>query len=468
MSDGWKNVLIIVITLILGYLITLLPFPENFSREAVLMLSIAFIAVVFWITECIPIYITAIVIMFLQGVLGIQPIGDVLGYIASPVNTIVLAGFVIAAAFSTYDLDTRFSLHVISIMGNKTRNLALGAMLSTALLSMWIANTAAAAIMVPIGVGILEIESREKRQDSNLGKVMLIGIGYAAHIGGIGTPAGTTVAPITIAFLEDMAGIHITFLEWMLRGVPVVILLTPLAWFILSFVIYPLKNEKIGGGREVVSNQLQRLGGLKSGQKHVIFLFFVSILLWVADSFLPLLDDWLYIASLIIVFMFLAPVIGVISWEEAEEEIGWGVFILVGGGLALGSGLEKTGIISMVGGFLANILVNSPFILIILAIGLLSAISITLLSSVTATASTVVPIAITLALSFGMDVSQFAMVSAFGASLAFLLPITPPNAISYKHDYFDSYDMTRAGVPAVILAVLVIGAVFGLLHIVSI
>lgn len=463
MTAEKEKLLTIIITLVLGYLITLLPFPEVFSGEAILMLSIAFIGVVFWITECIPIYVTALVIMFLQGVLGIQPIGDVLGYIATPVNTIVLAGFVIAAAFSRYNLDTRFSLQVISVMGKKARNLVLGAMISTAMLSMWIANTAAAAIMVPIGVGILEIESRERRANSNLGKVMMIGIGYAAHIGGIGTPAGTTVAPITIAFLEDIAGIHINFLEWMLRGVPVVILLVPLAWFILSYLVYPLQKKEIGGGREVVTEQLQELGTLTSKQKHVIFLFILSIFLWVADSFLPLMEDWLYLASLIIVFMFLAPIIGVINWKDAQKEIGWGVFILVGGGLALGSGLEKTGVINIAGGFLAEILVNSPLILIITVIGLLSAISITLLSSVTATSSTIVPIAITLAIRFGMDVSLFAMVSAFGASLAFLLPITPPNAISYKHGYFDSYEMTKAGVPTVIFSVIVIGAVFSLI-----
>lgn len=464
LTEDRKKFLIIILTLVIAYIITILPFPEVFSGEAKIMIAITVIGAVFWITECIPIAMTALVIMVLQGLLGIQPIGEALSYIATPVNSLIFAGFIIASAFSKYDIDKRVSLKVISLMGEKTDKLILGIMAATAFLSMWISNTASTAIMIPIALGIINMEDIKKGK-SNLGKAMLIGIAYAANVGGMGTPAGTPASSITVVFLNDMADIQVTFLEWMMRAVPIVIVIVPLIWLILCYVIFPLKIKKIKGGSKEVEKKLKNLGALTNKQKHVFLLFFTAVFLWIADSFFPLISGWIYIASVFIILLFLAPVIGVVKWKEVKNEIGWGVFILVGGGLSLGSGLTKVGIIEIIADFLSKYLVDFNVVLVVSFLAIVTAFSITLFSSLTATSSTFVPIAITLAVQFGMSETLLGMAAGLGACLAFLLPAnTPPNAISYSYGYYKTYEMTKAGVPITIVSVVILSILINLLR----
>jgi len=456
LSDNKKKLFTIIITLFIAFFITYLPFHNVFSQDAIIMLAIAFIGAVFWITECIPIPLTALVIIVLQGVFGIQHIGDAISFIATPVNSLIFAGYVIATAFSKYDLDKRVSLEIISLMGEKTSKLILGIMISTAFLSMWISNTAATAIMIPISLGIISMENINKGE-SNLGKTMMLGIAYSANVGGMGTPAGTPASSITVAFLDDMAGIQISFLDWMIRAVPVVIFIIPLIWFVLCYIIYPLEIKRISGGVKKVKRELEEMGNLSFKQKHVFILFALSIVLWVSDSFLPLMSGWLYIASLLIILLFLTPVIGVVNWKETKNNIDWGIFILVGGGLALGSGLEQSGVIEILSTYMSITLEGANVFTIIGTIGLISSFSITLFSSLTATSSTFVPIAIALAVRFNMSVILLAMVAGLGACLAFLLPAnTPPNAISYSYGYYNTYEMIKAGLPITVFSVIVL------------
>ena len=457
--------MIIVSTLMIAFFITLLPFPDIFSHEAIIMLAIAFVSAVFWVTECIPIALTALVIILFQGIFGIQPIGDALAYIATPVNSLIFAGFVMATAFSKYNIDKRMSLKIISIMGEKTHKLILGIMIGTAFLSMWISNTAATAIMIPISLGIINMEDVEKGK-SNLGKAIMLGIAYSANIGGMATPAGTPASSITVAFLNDMADIQIGFLDWMIRTVPIVIFLIPLTWFILCFLIYPLDIKKISGGTKRVKAELKEMGSLNKKQKHTLILFVIAILLWIADSFFPLMEGWLYIASGLIVLMFLSPLVGVVKWQEANKNINWGIFILVGGGLALGSGLAETGIIEIISTYLINYLEDMNIYYIVSIIGFMSAFSITLFSSLTATSSTFVPLAITLGVQFGMDQTLFAMVAGLAACLAFLLPAnTPPNALVYSYGYFKTHEMIKSGFPVTMMSVLTLSILINIIWI---
>jgi sodium-dependent dicarboxylate transporter 2/3/5 len=160
-SEETKNLIIIVSTLLLGGLILLLPFPEEFSPKAIMMIAITFISAVFWITECVPIALTGLVVILLEAIAGIQGISAGLKHIANPVNSIIFAGYIMATALSKYHLDRRISLHIIAAMGERTDMLFLGVMAATALLSMWISNSAAAAIMMPIALGIVHMTDHE-------------------------------------------------------------------------------------------------------------------------------------------------------------------------------------------------------------------------------------------------------------------------------------------------------------------
>lgn len=454
-----RDLKIILITFLIAVIFVFLPLPLSMDQK--IMIAIAFTAAFFWITEALPIAVTAFLVILLQIIVGIHSVEEGLAYIATPVNSLLLAGFVIAAALKKYDLDRRIGLQFIALMGEKTENLIFGVFLATAFLSMWISNTAATAIMLPIGIGMMK-KVIEDPKGTNLGKAMIIGIAFSANLGGMGTPVGTPPIPITIGFLEE-EGISVSFAGWMIRALPVLLISLPIVWKVMT-TIYEPEVKKIEGGQEQVRKELAEIGNLTKRQKHVLLLFGIAVTLWLSDTIndlifrnligigLPLPEGWLYIASLIISFMFILPGTGVVKWEEARDEIGWGVFVLVGGGLALGSGLTKTGVIQLIVEQMEIFLSGANLLFIVATIAFVTAFSITLFSSLTATSSTFVPVSITLAYSLGIDPLLLAPVAGLAACMAFLLPAnTPPNALSYKTGYFKTYEMTKAGVIATVM-----------------
>ncbi|MFW5902493.1 MAG: SLC13 family permease [archaeon] len=433
-----KNLKIMIATFFIAFLITLIPFPAQFTLNARIMIAIAFIAVVFWVTECIPIPVTALLVILMQGLFGIMPFADSFSYIAHPVNALIIAGFVIAGSLKKYGLDKRIGLKIVSFMGDSTNQLVLGVMIATAFLSMWISNTAATAIMIPIGIGVLK-KASNGNHGNNMSKVMVIGTAFAANIGGIGTPLGTPPVPITIGFLNELAGISISFFDWIVRAIPIVIILIPVTWKLLT-IIYPPEIKKVEGGMKSVKKELIEMGKFTKKQKHVVILFIIAIILWFLDSLgfiLPLPENWIYLASLIIALMYVFPGVGVLSWKEAEKEINWGILILIGGGLALGSGLQKAGVIEIIARYMESFLIGTSLFTVIAAVALITAFSITLFSSLTATSSTFVPVAIALAMKLDLSPLLLALVAGVASCFAFLLPVnTPPNAISYDTGYF--------------------------------
>ncbi len=445
-----RKLMIIIITFIIASIFTLLPLPLTTNQK--IMIAIAFTAAALWITEALPISVTALLVILLQIIFGIHSVGEGLAYIATPVNTLLLAGFIIAGALKKYDLDRRIGLSFISFMGEKTDNLILGVMVATAFLSMWISNTASTAIMLPIGIGVLK-KAIDDPKGTNMGKAMVIGIAFTANLGGMGTPVGTPPVPITLGFLRE-EGIYISFGGWMIRAIPVILIAIPIIWK-LMVTIYKPEVERIKGGTEDIKRELTEMGKLTWKQKHVIILFSIAVIMWLLDpldAILPLPADWIYIASLLISMMFIFPGIGVLDWQEASDEIGWGVFVLVGGGLALGSGLYQEGVIGIITDHMEVFLADANLLLIVATVAFITAFSITLFSSLTATSSTFVPVSISLATTLAIDPILLAPVAGMAACMAFLLPAnTPPNALSYKTGYFKTFEMTKVGVLATIL-----------------
>jgi len=454
-AEQRRNLVIAAVTLLTAYLITRVPLPLDLAEEGVTMMAITVVGAVFWITECIPISMTALLIILLQAVFGIQHISDGLRHIATPVNSIIFAGFIMATALSKYKLDRRIGLQIVAAMGEQTDRLLLGIMAGTAFLSMWISNSAATVIMLPIAIGIMNMGDVPAR-NSNLRRAMTIGIACAANIGGMGTPAGTPASSITIAFISDMIGTEVRFMDWMIRALPAVVIIIPIAWKILLH-LYPAEVDVIRGGGAAVRRELQRLGTMTKEQKHVLLLFCVAVLLWIGDSLLPLMPGWLYIASVLIVLIFIAPGIGVVKWEEASVEVGWDIFILVGGGLSLGRGLSDTGVIALIADGFSVFMGDMSGFLVVTILAMLTAYSITFFSSLTATSTTYVPVAIGLAYQLGLDPVALAMVAGMASCLAFLLPAnTPPNAIAYATGYFKSSDMLKNGLLLTFFSALVL------------
>lgn len=447
----------LLITLAMIVLVGLIAYSPigglTFQQKA--MLGITALAIIYWVTECVPIPVTGIIIILLEVVTGIFPLSRGLSYIASDVNMLILAGLVISIALSKYQLDRLLSLKILSYMGENTDRIVLGMMLSTALLSMWIPNTAAAAIMAPVAVGMLELINAEKGK-SNIGKMMMIGVAYAATIGGVGTPVGTPPVPITMRNVKEATGYDITFAQWMAWGVPIALVLTLLAWGLLK-TFFPPEVKVIPGGRSIVERELSKIGSLDRRQKMTLAIFGVAVILWLMDSFYPLLPNWTYIASLIIIILYLIPGVGTLSWDEVSREADWGVLFLIAGGLALGGGLRETGLVRMLADFIATGLTGtSPYIVNII-IALVTGFSVTVFCSITATSSAFVPVALAIASSLGIDARFTGIVAGIASCFAFLLPAnTPPNAIAYSYGYFKNYEMAKVGVVMTILSSIVI------------
>lgn len=459
---SWKHhtrkLIMMLIIIAVGIGVPRIYVIPNLGHEGTVMLGITFIAALLWMTEALSIGVTGLVIILLQSLTGILPIKSGLAFIANPVNAVVLVGFLLAAALVQSGLDKRISLLIISRMGERTSRLMLGMMISAAFLSMWMSNTATVAIMVPIAVGILKMAGVEPLK-SSLGKSMIIGIAYAANIGGMGTPTGTPANPITIALLRELAGIQLSFLDWMVIALPLVVLLIPLTW-ILLMKVYPHEITIVSGGLDKVKNELKDLGRLGKKEFKVLFIFAMAIFLWLLDSFIPIHPDWLYIVSVFMTIYIVTPRLGVITWKQAQDCIGWDVLFLVGGGLAMGSGLSATGVIEWIAGMLSIFINDSGYMMALVIVSLATALGITIFCSLSGTATTFVPVAIGLALSFGWNPVSFAMMAGLASSFAFILPANAaPNAVAYGSGYFSTQDMAKVGVLTVILSVIVLNIV---------
>ena len=455
-----SNKRLVYVFIALGIVFTsrIIPPPTGLSQSGMTMLFIALAAAFLWMTEAVNIGVTGLIIIMLQSLFGILPLSQGLTFISSPVNSVVLVGFLLAGALVNSGMDRRISLSIITRMGERTGRLMLGIMIATAFLSMWMSNTATVAIMVPIGTGILKMAKCEPLK-SNYGKAMFLGIAFAANIGGMGTPTGTPANPVAIALLSNLAGIQLTFLDWTGRALPVVIILLPLAWLLLSKV-YPFEIDVVEGGLEAVNKQLKEMGKLSKEEKRVIFLFCTAVTMWLMDSFIPLPSDWLYIVAVFLTIWIVLPKIGYLSWKESQSLISWDVLFLVGGGLAMGSGLQATGAIEWIAKVLEGSFGEMSQGFAVLTMSAITAIGITIFCSLSGTATTFVPIAIGLALSFGWDPILFAVTAGISSSFAYLLPANAaPNAVSYGAGYFKTSDMVRAGALMMIIGILVMGFV---------
>ena len=446
-------ILLLAVLFLLGSLATPVGLPE----PAWHMLLVAMAAGLLWMSELLPMGITSLVVIFILSVLDILPLREGLALIFHPVSAIVFAGFCLAASLQKYGLDRRLSLSLILRMGKGASRTVLGMMVATALLSMIISNSASTAIMVAMAMGLLKTAGAVPGQ-SQLGRVLLLGIPFAANIGGMGTPVGTPGNAITLALLSDLAGIELSFLAWMAYALPIVALLVPLAWRVLLMVYPP---EERGLDLEQCRQELQKLGPMGPGEKKVAVIVLFITLLWAGEPFLAQVPDWTAMVALLAVIILATPGLGVLTWKEIHQHTGWHIFLLVGGGLALGTGLVKTGAVSLVVGQVTPYLTRLPYTLVLGMVSLLTATAILFFCTISGTATTFVPLALGLALAMDWPPALFALAAGLSSSFAFLLPAnSAPNALAYGAGYFRPVEMFKAGalLMAVGVAVIVLTA----------
>lgn len=447
--------------LVLGPIVLLtmliLPPPEGLELAGWRTAAIALLMAIWWISEAIPIPATALLPLVLLPALGAGGIDAAAAPYANPVIFLFMGGFMLAQAMQRWGLHRRIALFVISSVGTRPRSLIGGFMVAAAFLSMWVSNTATAVMMLPIGLSVIELVIRREDgpdrdpADSNFAIALMLGIAYACSIGGLGTLIGTPPNALLAGFMAETYGVEIGFGQWMLLGVPLVVVGLPICWVVLTRWTYPVRLQEIPGGREAIAAEVRSLGSPGRGEIMVAVVFVLTAVAWVTRPILErgvpgLSDAGIAIAAAIVLFALpvdLRRGIFVLNWEWARR-LPWDVLILFGGGLSLAAAITRTGVATWVGASLAGI--QGLHVVLIIGVITLVIIFLTELTSNTATAAAFLPLLASLAVGIGQNPLLLVVPAALAASCAFMMPVaTPPNAIVYGSSFITIPQMVRAG-----------------------
>ena len=442
-------------------------------------LAVTVLMATWWMTGAIPIPATSMLPLVLFPVLGILTAGETAANYANNIIFLFMGGFILALGIQRWGLHRRIALHIVSRIGTNPTNMVLGFMLATAALSMWISNTATALLMLPIGLAVIT-SMREVAGSKGMGgfaPALLLGIAYAASIGGLATPIGT---PPNMSFLRILEILYpqaptIPFGSWFLSFLPLVVIFLPVAWLLLTRVIHRVGRQAVGASREMIREELLGLGPMRWGERRMFGVFLATALLWITRADLELgaisipgwaglverglgleyLSSYLHDATVAVgmaLLLFLIP--GdrdekgrshkLMDWETAVK-LPWGILLLFGGGFALALALKESGLSHYLGEAFAGHVQGLQPILLVAAICLLLTF-LTEVTSNTATIEVMLPVLAGAAGAMGVNPLLLLIPATLSASCAFMLPIaTPPNAIVFSSGELEMRDMIRAG-----------------------
>ena len=441
------------------------------APEGKLMLGLTLWMAIWWITEAVPIAGTALLPLVVLPLLGVLSIKQVSSNYMDPTVLLYMGGFLLATAIEKWGLHRRIALNIINLLGTDLRRIVLGFMLATGFLSMWISNSATALMMLPIGLAVIgqfkhHLGDENGILSTHLAKNILLGIAYAASIGGMATLIGTPTNNILRAVVEKLYNYTIDFNEWMLFAFPFTVVLMAIAWFYLVNFGNPLpKKFQLAEAKSVIQEQLSKIGKITFEEKTVLIVFGIVCFSWITRTFLlakllPALDDTI-IALIGVLLLLVLPSSGknepkgrILDWKTAEQ-IPWGVLILFGGGLALAEGFKETGLADWIGQHLSLIEGVSFFVLLLIIVAAVN--FLTEVTSNVATASMLLPILASVAIK--LDVHPFGLMvgATLAASCAFMLPVaTPPNAVVFGPGYLKIKDMVKAGLWLNIISIILL------------
>ncbi|RCV90373.1 anion transporter [Vreelandella rituensis] len=474
---------------------TAMGFAEDLSSDARWVATIATLMAVWWMTEAIPLSATALLPIVLIPMLTARTVGESTAPYASSIVFLFLGGFLIAIAMEKWNLHRRIALLTLARVGVEPKRIVLGMMLATGFLSMWVSNTATTLMMLPIGLSVLRLVAERSGEtvettanpddhhraghvdfihDDNIkrfGVCLLLAIAWSASMGGLGTLLGSPPNAIVAGYAADELGRSIGFLEWMMLGVPLAFTFILVGWVLMTRVLYRFDIADIPGGKEMIDGEIDKLGNLSQGEKMVMIVFGSAAFLWVVPGLLATLpgvgdilgplgdlnDTAIAIAAGIA--MFILPGRGrgemVLTWQDAEDGLPWGVLLLFGGGLSLAGAVAGTGLDSWFGQQMTGLEVL-PILLVVAAVATLI-LFLTEITSNTATAATFIPVLGGVAVGIGADPMTLLIPAAFAATCAFMLPVgTPPNAIVFGTGAVSIAQMARGGIVLNVIGIVLI------------
>ena len=459
MQKTFKKLFIFLGLLSFTCMINLTP-PNTISSEAWIVASLLFLMTFWWLTETIPLSITAILPLIIIPVLTEINISEVAKPYSNPVIFLLLGGFILGLGFQKSNLHLRFAMYILKKIGSKKKNILSGIIISTFFLSMWLSNTATCLLMLPIVVSILEKIQYEN--DPLFKKIVILSIAYSASIGGISTLVGTAPNAIFAGFLIENYNIEINFINWMMFSLPLAILLILIFWLFSNFLIRDRNSSYIE--KNFFCDEYNKLGVITVKEKITLIILSLTIFLWVSKKFWNSLFNINISDASIALFgsllFFIVPYnnkFNSVLNKDWYKLIPWNILILFGGGLSLASLINSSGLSDWISDYLFIFSKLNIYVIILAMAFLIS--FMTEVTSNTATTLLFLPIIASFAEKYEYDIILLTLPIILTASCAFMMPIaTPPNAIIFSTNKIKISFMAKVGFLMNIMAILVCSA----------
>ena len=440
---------------------------DGLSSQAITVIALAAWMVCWWITEAVSISVTALLPLVIFPLFDIMSMNEVGANYGSSIVFLFFGGFVLALALEKVNLHKRIALTIIHKTGTTPNRVILGFMIATAFMSMWISNTASTVVMLPIALSVIQLLVQSDgvftKEERHFSLSVMLGIAFSANAGGIATVIGTPPNSVLIGLLENEYNMEISFLKWMLIGLPFSATMIGIIYLVLTRWMFPNKGIEFASSNALIAQKLTDLGPTSPQEKHVLRIFAVTVFLWVfrtlINSFFPSLglsDTIISVGCAIALFSIphqFKKGMFILKWEDTSR-LAWGILILFGGGLALAKGMSATGIVSLITDGIANANLNVLFTVSLLILLMLF---MTELMSNVALVAVLAPVVAGIAIGLEIPLLYVLIPVTMASSCAFMLPMaTPPNAIVFASGYVKVAQMARVGIFINLIAVVLL------------
>ena len=443
---------------IISFLIILyLPNPEGLSSEGRITAAVFVLMGLWWAFEAIPLQITALMPLILFPLLNVEEIGVISREYMNKVQFLFAGGFIIALAIQKWGLHKRVALNILKFSGLNSRGIVASFMVASAVLSMWVMNTSTAIMLLPVGISVIKVISDTvnnvtENQKFNFQLCLLLGIAYAASVGGIATPIGTSPNGVLIQFASNNYDYDIGFANWLSIGLPITLGLGPLIWVFLTYFIFPVNFSANQESKNKLDSMLRELGPMSNEEKKVIVVFLITAFFWIFRQLiddlpgLSLLDDSVIAITGAVSLFFINENKSrnkLLVWDDVQTGFPWGLIFLFGGGMALAFVVNDSGLAL----WLASLIPSETYFWIILLTVIVMVILLTELTSNLTTTITFLPVVASVGLNMGIEPLLLILPLTISASCAFMLPVaTPPNSIVYASNLIPIQKMVKAGI----------------------
>ena len=443
---------------IISFLLVLfLPNPEGLSSEGRITAAVFLLMGIWWAFEAIPLQVTALMPLILFPLLNVEEIAVISREYMNKVQFLFAGGFIIALAIQKWDLHKRVALNILKFSGLNSQGIVASFMVASAVLSMWVMNTSTAIMLLPVGISVIKVindtvNDITDNQKFNFQLCLLLGIAYAASVGGIATPIGTSPNGVLIQFASNNYDYDIGFANWISIGLPITLGLGPIIWIFLTRIIFPVNFSATQESKDKLNSMLKELGPMSNEEKKVIVVFLITAFFWIFRQLidnlpgLALLDDSVIAISGAVSLFFIKERKNknkLLIWDDVQNGFPWGLIFLFGGGMALAFVVNDSGLAL----WLASLIPSETYFWIILLTVIVMVVFLTELTSNLTTTITFLPVVASVGLNMGIDPLLLILPLTISASCAFMLPVaTPPNSIVYASNLIPIQKMVRAGI----------------------